>query len=167
VPLFIEHLRVEIFRGPRTFCSTGLILEADGRRLPIPPLRLRDRPPSIFLRQHERHHRLAIIPGLPVSPPEKRARERKTLRLLTLIDEYTRNCLAIRVSRRLNSYDLIETLADLMLLHGIPEHMRSDNGPEFVAERLRKWLSAVGAKMLYIEPGSKTIADFITRPAGL
>src|ERR1035438_2516374 len=78
----------------------------------------------------------------------------RTLRLLTLIDEYTRKCLAIRVARRLNSYDLIETLADLMLMHGIPEHMRSDNGPEFVAEKLRKWLSAVGAKTLYIEPGS-------------
>ena len=51
----------------------------------------------------------------------------------------------------MNSYDLIETLADLMLGHGIPEHLRSDNGPEFVAERLRKWLSAVGAKTLYIE----------------
>src|SRR5271165_347362 len=78
----------------------------------------------------------------------------RTLRLLTLIDEYTRKCLAIRVARRLNSYDLIETLADLMLVHGIPEHLRSDNGPEFVAERLRKWLSAVGAKTLYIKPGS-------------
>ena len=78
----------------------------------------------------------------------------RMLRLLTLIDEYTRKCLAIRVARRLNSYDLIETLADLMLLYGIPEHIRSDNGPEFIAERLRKWLSAVGAKTLYIEPGS-------------
>jgi putative transposase len=78
----------------------------------------------------------------------------RTLRLLTLIDEYTRKCLAIRVARRLNSYDLIETLADLMLLQGVPEHIRSDNGPEFIASRLRKWLSAVGAKTLYIEPGS-------------
>ena len=78
----------------------------------------------------------------------------RTLRLLTLIDEYTRKCLAIRVARRLNSYDLIETLADLMLVHGIPEHLRSDNGPEFIAKRLRQWLSAVGAKTLYIEPGS-------------
>ena len=59
----------------------------------------------------------------------------RTLRLLTLIDEYTRKCLAIRVARRLNSYDLIETLADLMLVHGVPEHMRSDNGPEFVARK--------------------------------
>src|SRR6516164_393310 len=78
----------------------------------------------------------------------------RTLRLLTLIDEYTRKCLAIRVARRLNSYDLIETLADVMLMQGIPEHIRSDNGPEFIAERLRKWLAAVGAKTLYIEPGS-------------
>jgi putative transposase len=78
----------------------------------------------------------------------------RTLRLLTVIDECTRKCLAIRVARRLNSYDLIETLADLMPAHGIPEHLRSDNGPEFVAERLRQWLAAVGAKTLYIEPGS-------------
>ncbi len=63
-------------------------------------------------------------------------------------------CLAIRVARRLNSYDVIETLADAMLLYGIPEHIRSDNGPEFVATKLRKWLSDVGAKTRYIEPGS-------------
>ena len=62
----------------------------------------------------------------------------RTLRLLTLIDEYTRKCLAIRVARRLNSYDLIETLADLMLIHGIPEHMRSDNGPEFCCRKTAK-----------------------------
>lgn len=78
----------------------------------------------------------------------------RTVRLLTLIDEYSRKCLAIRVARRLNSYDLIETLADLMLVQGVPEHLRSDNGPEFIASRLRKWLLAVGAKTLYIEPGS-------------
>jgi len=78
----------------------------------------------------------------------------RPLRLLNLIDEYTRECLAIRVARRLNSYDVIETLADAMLLYGIPEHIRSDNGPEFVAKKLRKWLSDVGAKTLYIEPGS-------------
>src|ERR1035437_6124835 len=70
------------------------------------------------------------------------------------LQHYPRKCLALRVARRLNSYDLIETLADVMLVHGVPEHIRSDNGPEFVAERLRKWLSAVGAKTLYIEPGS-------------
>jgi putative transposase len=78
----------------------------------------------------------------------------RMLRVLTLMDEFTRKCLALRVARRLNRYDLIETLADVMLIHGVPEHIRSDNGPEFVAQKLRNWLSAVGAKTLYIEPGS-------------
>ena len=78
----------------------------------------------------------------------------RTLRLLILIDEYTMKCLAIRVARRLNSYEVIDALADVMLVQGIPQYLRSDNGPEFVAARLRQWLAAVGAKTLYIEPGS-------------
>jgi len=78
----------------------------------------------------------------------------RMLRVLTLMDEFTRQCLALRVARRLNRYDLIETLADVMLIQGVPEHIRSDHGPEFVAKKLRNWLSAVGAKTLYIEPGS-------------
>jgi transposase InsO family protein len=78
----------------------------------------------------------------------------RTLRLLVLIDEYTRECLAIRVARRLGSNEVIETLAEVMLWRGIPEHIRSDNGPEFVAKELRKWLSRVGTGPLYIEPGS-------------
>ena len=57
-----------------------------------------------------------------------------------------------RNTQRLNNYDLIETLADVMLVNGIPEHIRSDNGPEFVALKLRKWLSSVGAKTMYIDP---------------
>ena len=76
------------------------------------------------------------------------------MRLLNLIDEYTRECLAIRVGRRLNSNNVIEVLADAIIEHGIPEHIRSDNGPEFVAKDLRKWLAQTGAKTLYIEPGS-------------
>jgi len=78
----------------------------------------------------------------------------RSLRLLTLIDEFTRECLAIKVSRRLGSQEVIETLADLMLLRGVPEHSRSDNGPEFTAQALREWLTTVGASTLYIEPGS-------------
>jgi len=78
----------------------------------------------------------------------------RTLRLLRLIDEYTRRCLALRVARRLHRYDLSETLADVMLEHGVPEHLRSHHGPEFVALKLRQWRSAVGAKTLYLEPGS-------------
>ncbi len=78
----------------------------------------------------------------------------RTLRLLTLIDEYTRECLAIRIARRLGRYEVIETLAEVMLNRGIPEHIRSDNGPEFVAQELRKWLLTLGIGTLYIEPGS-------------
>ncbi len=78
----------------------------------------------------------------------------RTLRMLTLIEEYTRECLAIRVARRLGNFEVIETLADVMLYRGIPEHIRSDNGPEFVAKELRKWLAKLGTGTLYIEPGS-------------
>ena len=67
-----------------------------------------------------------------------RTHDGRTLRLLVLIDEYTRECLAIRVARRLGSYEVIEMLADVMVWRGIPEHIRSDNGPEFVAQELRK-----------------------------
>ena len=78
----------------------------------------------------------------------------RTLRMLTLIDEYTRESLAIRVARRLERYEVIEALADVMLFRGIPENIRSDNGPEFVAKELRQWLAKVGTGTLYIEPGS-------------
>ena len=83
-----------------------------------------------------------------------RTHDGRSLRLLTLIDEFTRECLAIEVRRRLGSQEVIETLAELMLLRGVPEHIRSDNGPEFTAKALREWLTTVGAKTLYIEPGS-------------
>jgi putative transposase len=65
----------------------------------------------------------------------------RTLRMLTMIDEYTRESLATRVGRRLNSHDVIDTLAEALLEHGVPEHIRSDNGPEFVARWVRKWMS--------------------------
>jgi transposase InsO family protein len=75
----------------------------------------------------------------------------RKLKILTLIDEYTRECLALRVERRLGSNEVIETLAMAMTTHGIPENLRSDNGPEFIASELRRWLSGVGAALLYIE----------------
>jgi transposase InsO family protein len=83
-----------------------------------------------------------------------RTHDGRTLRILTLIDEYTRECLALQVARRLNHRDLIETLSDVMLWRGIPKHIRSDNGPEFVAQQLRQWLKTLGTEPLYIEPGS-------------
>lgn len=78
----------------------------------------------------------------------------RSLRLLTLIDEYTRECLAIRVARRLGSLEVIETLAEVMLFRGLPHYLRSDNGPEFVAQELREWLRKLGTGTLYIERGS-------------
>ena len=83
-----------------------------------------------------------------------RTHDGRALRILVMIDEYTRECLALRVERRLGSMQVIEVLADVMLERGIPEHIRSDNGPEFIAKELRQWLAAVRAKTLYIEPGS-------------
>ena len=78
----------------------------------------------------------------------------RTVRMLNLIDEYTRECLAIHVRRRINGATVIEVLADAMIQHGIPEYIRSDNGPEFVAKVLRQWLAQTGTATLYIEPGS-------------
>jgi putative transposase len=73
---------------------------------------------------------------------------------MTLIDEFTRKCLAIRVARRINATGVIETLADAMLFEGTPAYIRSDNGLEMIAKVLRQWLSGLGTKSLYIEPGS-------------
>src|SRR6201999_163046 len=78
----------------------------------------------------------------------------RSVRILNLIDEYTRECLLIRAERRWNSARVIEALADVMVLKGVPEHLRSDNGPEFVAKDLRKWLADTGAQTLSIVPGS-------------
>ncbi len=78
----------------------------------------------------------------------------RSLRILTLIDEYTRECLALRVDRRINSLGVIETSADAMLQKGVPEHVRCDNGPEMIAKALRQWLAKLGPKMQYIVPGS-------------
>ena len=83
-----------------------------------------------------------------------RTQDSRTVRLLTVIDEYTRECLAIRADRQIRSSDVIETLAELMMIRGVPDHIRSDNGPEFTARAVREWLGRVGARTLYIEPGS-------------
>jgi transposase InsO family protein len=78
----------------------------------------------------------------------------RPLRLLTIIDEYTRECLAIRVARNLTSEDVLEELHLLFMVRGVPEHIRSDNGSEFTAHRVRDWLGQVGVQTLFIEPGS-------------
>ena len=78
----------------------------------------------------------------------------KAFRILTVIDEYTRECLALKVERKLKSIDVIDSLADLFILKGVPSYIRSDNGPEFTAKALREWITRIGAKTLFIEPGS-------------
>ena len=83
-----------------------------------------------------------------------RTADGRAFRMLTIIDEYTRECLAILVERRLTSEDVIDQLFNLFILRGIPEHIRSDNGPEFTAKAVRKWLERLGVKTLFIEPGS-------------
>jgi putative transposase len=72
---------------------------------------------------------------------EARTNDGRRLRLMTLIDEFSRRCLAIRVARRINAVSVIEALADVMLFEGIPAYIRSDNGPEMVAKVLRQWLT--------------------------
>ena len=81
--------------------------------------------------------------------------------MLTLIDEFTRECLAIDVARRLTSEDVLERLSDLFIQRGTPDDIRSDNGPEFTAHRVRDWLENVGVKTLFIEPGSPWENGFI------
>jgi len=78
----------------------------------------------------------------------------RPFRILNVIDEYTRECLATRVARNLTVEDVQECLTTLFCQRGVPAHLRSDNGPEFTARRIRKWLNALGASTLFIEPGS-------------
>ena len=78
----------------------------------------------------------------------------RKIRMLTLIDEFSRRCLTVHCARHIVADEVIEQLAHAMIVHGIPEHIRSDNGPEFVAIRLRKWLASIGVKTAYFEPGS-------------
>jgi len=75
-------------------------------------------------------------------------------KILNIIDEFTRKNLITKVNRRIRSQDVIDELFELFVLCGIPEHIRSDNGPEFTARAVRKWLNRIGVKTLFIEPGS-------------
>ena len=92
---------------------------------------------------------------------EDRTHDGRKYRMLNIIDEFTHECLAIRIDRRLKSIDVIDVLSDLFILRGVPEHIRSDNGPEFVAKAVQEWIGAVGAKTAYIAPGSPWENGFI------
>ena len=76
------------------------------------------------------------------------------LKWLSIVDEYTRECLTLKCDRSITSEDVIDTLAELFAMRGVPEHIRSDNGPEFVAKAIQCWLEQLGVETLYVEPGS-------------
>ena len=92
---------------------------------------------------------------------EDRTEEGRKLRLLTVLDEHTRECLAIRVERTISARRVISTLEWLVATRGAPEHIRSDNGPEFVAGAVRSWLAAKGCEAIFITPGSPWENPFI------
>jgi transposase InsO family protein len=83
-----------------------------------------------------------------------RTHDGRPLRMLAIVDEFTRECLAIDVERRLSSEDVLERLTDLFVRRGPPAYIRSDNGAEFTANAVREWLGRLGVQTLYIEPGS-------------
>jgi putative transposase len=92
---------------------------------------------------------------------EDRTHDGRKYRMLNVIDEFTHECLVIRVSRKLKAVDVIDVLSDLFILRGVPGHVRSDNGPEFVAKAVQEWIMAVGARTAYIAPGSPWENGFI------
>ena len=83
-----------------------------------------------------------------------RTHDGRPIKILVIIDEYSRRCLALYAARRIRSHEVLEMFADLMMQHGVPNYIRSDNGPEMIAGNLRDWLKNVGARTLYIQPGS-------------
>ncbi len=85
---------------------------------------------------------------------EDRTHDGRKIRMLNVVDEFTHECLAIRVARKLKAVDVIDVLSDLFILRGVPSHIRSDNGPEFVAQAVQDWIRAVSSATAYIEPGS-------------
>ena len=107
----------------------------------------------VRLRPEARNHVWSydFVQGHTYCPWQRRWRK---FRILVVIDEYTRECLALYVARHITALDVIDVLSDVMLERGIPRFIRSDNGPEFVAKILRNWLKGIGTQTAYIEPGS-------------
>jgi transposase InsO family protein len=92
---------------------------------------------------------------------EDRTHDGRKYRMLNVIDEFTHECLAIRVNRKLKAIDVIDVLSDLFILRGVPGHIRSDNGAQFIAKVVQEWIAAVRAKTAYIAPGSPWENGFI------
>ena len=84
---------------------------------------------------------------------EDRTHEGRKYRMLNVVDEFTHECIAIRIERKLKSIDVVDVLANLFITRGVPEHVRSDSGPEFIATAVQEWIAEVGAKTAYIARG--------------
>ena len=84
--------------------------------------------------------------------------------MFNVLDEFSHECLAIRVARKLKAIDVVDVLSDLFILRGFPAHIRSDNGPEFVAKAVQDWIAVVGAKTAYIERGIRPHASIGYKP---
>jgi transposase InsO family protein len=78
----------------------------------------------------------------------------RSLKWLSVVDEYTRECLALVVARRMTAEEVLDVLAELFVVRGVPEHVRSDNGPEFIAQAVRRWLERTGSNARYVAPGA-------------
>jgi transposase InsO family protein len=92
---------------------------------------------------------------------EDRTHEGRKYRMLNVVDEFTHECIAIRIERKLKAIDVIDVLSDLFITRGMPEHVRSDNGLEFIAQAVQEWIAAVGAKNAYIAPASPWENGFV------
>ena len=112
----------------------------------------RARPPAASLKALPQPSRYGY--DAPLAHVMGHTHDGRKYRMRNIVDEFTREALAIRIDRRLRSTDVIDALADLFILRGIPGHIRSDNGPEFIAAAVKDWIAAVGAKTAYIERGS-------------
>ncbi len=158
---WVVNWRREGLKAPPKQPKRGRLWLADGSCL-----RLRaERPePRLVLRLRRGPYPLPAGSGQSVATrrgPDGPRREGRTYRLLNVLDEFTHECLAIRVARRLEAADVIDLLSDLFLLRGVPGHVRFDNGPEFVATAVQAWITAVGAKTAYIAPASPWENGFI------
>lgn len=83
-----------------------------------------------------------------------RTEDGRQLKILVIVDEYTRECLSLHVARSIKAADVIDVLAQLVIERGAPEHIRSDNSPEFIAKKIRSWIQMIGSSTLFVEPGS-------------
>ena len=126
------------------------ICKAEGLSLPAKrPKRRRSGSKGEVIRKAERPNHVWTYDFM-----EDRTERGGRLRILTVLDEYTRESLAIRVERSMDSHKVIETLARLVAQRGVPDHIRSDNGPEFVAQAVQEWIGAKGGRTIFISPGS-------------